>query len=118
MKLVAHYVPEIADRDKVGIDSKYITYARKKIPDISEELIHRNLCEIITAYDAELTCKSCCMGIDMCPELMNSAGYTYTMLIQPSGWIKIEYSPCMFNGGKEEITNQQESQFVQGKIFG
>jgi len=101
MERVVNSLPHFSALMKGRMDARFIRYARAKFPDISDQLIQRNLCEIITAYDAEYKCKSCCMGIDMCSELINSAGYTYRMIFQPSGWIKIVYVPCMFNGGKE-----------------
>ena len=94
-----------------------VNYARAKFPGISIELIERNSCELITAYDAEYKCKSCCMGIDMCPELINTAGYTYSMILQPNGWIKIEYAPCMFNGGKEFAMDKKVAEFTQVRMF-
>lgn len=41
------------------------------------------------------------MGIDMCPELINTAGYIYVLAMQSSGRIKMEYTPCEFKGGRK-----------------
>lgn len=98
---------------RARIAPEIVRYARIKFPEITDELIERNLCEIMTAYDAEFKCKSCCVGIDMCPELINSAGYTYSMILQENGWIKIEYVHCMFNGGKEFATDKEIANFTQ-----
>jgi len=117
MEHVANYLPNFVAMKEARIDSRFIRYARTKFPDISETLIKQNLCEIITAYDAEVKCQSCCMGIDMCPELINTAGYTYTMIIQRSGWIKIEYIPCMFNVGKQIVRGKKVAQLTQVKMF-
>lgn len=94
-----------------------VNYARAKFPGISVGLMERNSCEIITAYNAEFKCKSCCMGIDMCPELINTAGYTYSMILQSNGWIKTEYVSCMFNGGKQIIRSKKVAKFTQVEIF-
>lgn len=117
MENVANYLPHFSAMLSVKMDAKFIRYARAKFSTISDELIRRNLCEIITAYDGEFKCKSCCMGIDMCSELMNSAGYTYRMILQPSGWIKIEYVPCVFNGGTEIAKEKKGAKFAQVGMF-
>lgn len=117
MEHVINYIPDLVARNRAAIDPNFIRYARAKFPDMSIALIRQNLCEIITAYDAEVKCQSCCMGIDMCTELINSAGYTYTMTLQRSGWIKIEYIPCMFNGGKQMARDKKVAQFTQVEIF-
>jgi len=100
MEASAKYLPDFSTMVNARTHFEYVRYARTKFPEISEALIKQNLCELITAHDAEYQCQSCCMGIDMCPELLNSAGYTYQMILLPSGWIKIECVPCMFNGGR------------------
>lgn len=117
MESMANSFPDLSAMTKARIDSKFVRYAREKFPDISDDLIHQNICEIITAYDAEYKCKSCCMGIDMCPELINSSGYTYMMILQANGWIKTEYAPCMFNGGKQFIEDKKVDKFTQVEAF-
>jgi len=112
---ISESLPDLSAMTKAMIDPKFIRYARTKFPNISDELINRNVCEIITACDAESKCKAC-MGVDMCAELINSAGYTYKMILQPSGWIKTEYVPCEFNGGRE-FTDNKVSKFTQGDVF-
>ena len=102
---------------KAQIDAEFIRYARTKFTDISDALIERNLCEIIAAYDAEFKCKSCCRGLEMCHELLNSAGYTYKMNLQSSGWIKIEYVPCMFNSGKKTTMDSKKSKIIKNKVM-
>lgn len=97
MERIVNYLSDFVVTSKARTDAKFIRYARTKFPGISDELIRQNLCEIITVYEAEFKCKSCCMGIDMCSELINSAGYTYRILLQPNGWMKIEYVPCVFH---------------------
>lgn len=117
MEHIRKCLPDFTAIRKAKIDSKFIRYARTKFPDMTDSLIKRNLCEIIAAYDAEVKCKSCCMGIDMCPELLNSAGYTYNMSLLPSGWIKIEYVPCMFNNGKKTTTIIQSNKKIRNKVM-
>ena len=114
---ITKYLPNFAAIRKAQIDAKVIRFARTKFTDISDGLIKRNLCEIIAAYDAEFKCKSCCMGIDMCSELLNSAGYTYKMNLQASGWIKIEYVPCMFNSGNKTTIDSQKSKIIKNKVM-
>lgn len=117
MEKVAKCLPDFTARRNASIDTNLIRYARTQFPEMSDQLIHQNLCEIITVYHAEFTCKTCCMGIDMCSELMNTAGYTYTMTLQPSGWIKTEYAPCLFNGGKDFARSKRIAKVTQGEIF-
>ena len=113
MERIAKYFPDLVAMRKARIDSKFIRYARTKFPDMSDALIKQNLCEIIAAYDAELKCRSCCIGIDMCAELLNSAGYTYKINLQSSGWIKIEYVPCVFHFDKKTTENIQKSTIIK-----
>ena len=101
MDSLKHDFTHLLSMGRSAMAPEIVNYARAKFIGISAELIDRNSCEIITAYHAEFTCQSCCMGIDMCPELLNTAGYTYHMVLQGSGWIKTEYIPCLFNGGKK-----------------
>lgn len=117
MDNMADSFPDLTSISSARMDAKFIKYAREKFPGISDELINQNSCEIITAYDAEFKCKSCCMGLDMCPELINSAGYTYSMVLQPNGWIKTEYVPCMFNGGRKFEPDKKVSKFTQAEVF-
>lgn len=109
MEHITKCLPDFVAMRKGKIGAEFIRYARTEFPDMSDALIKRNLCEIIATYDAEFTCKSRCMGIHMCSELLNSAGYTYKMNLQPSGWIKIEYVPCLFNSGKKTTMDIQKS---------
>lgn len=102
MEHITKHLPDFIIMGKGKIDIKFIKYARTKFSNISDALIQQNLCEIIAAYDAEFKCKSCCMSINMCPELLNSAGYTYKMNLQANGWIKIEYVPCRFNRARKQ----------------
>lgn len=118
MEPIINYLSGIVSMPKLGIDVNFIRYARTQFPGMSDALIRKNLCEIIAAYDADYKCKSCCMGIDMCPELLNTAGYTYRMILQHSGWIKTEYVPCVFNGGKEFGRTKKVGKFTQVGIFG
>lgn len=109
--------PDLSAIGRARMDAKFVKYAREKFPGISDDLINQNSCEIITAYDAEFKCKSCCMGLDMCPELINSAGYTYSMILQSNGWIKTEYVPCMFNGGRQFASEKAVDKFTQAEVF-
>lgn len=117
MEYIAKCLPDFAVIRKARTDYKFIRYARTKFPDISDALIKQNLCEIITAYDAELKCRSSCMGIDMCVELLNSAGYTYNMILQSNGWIKMEYRPCVFHSGKKNVAIIPKSKIIKNKVM-
>lgn len=117
MEYITKRVPDFAVIRKAPIDSKFIRYAHTKFPDMSNELIRQNLCEIIAAYEAELTCRSCCMGIGMCYNLLNSAGYTYHMILQPNGWIKMEYIPCAFHDGKKATTSIQKNKILNNRVM-
>ena len=101
MEHITKHLPAFIVMGKGKIDVKFIKYARTKFSNISNALIQQNLCEIIAAYDADLTCNSYCRGIAMCSKLLNSAGYTYKMNLQANGWIKIEYVPCRFNRARK-----------------
>lgn len=101
MQNLANSFPDLPSIARARITPDIYKYARSKFPDISDELILQNLCEFITAQDAEQKCGSCCMGLDMCPELINTAGYIYVLAMQSSGRIKMEYTPCEFNGGRK-----------------
>lgn len=101
MQNLANSFPDFRSIARARLGPEVLNFARQKFPDISEELIQQNLCELITAQDAEKKCGACCIGLDMCPELINTAGYTYVMAMQSDGRIKMEYAPCEFNGGRK-----------------
>jgi hypothetical protein len=101
MQNLANSFPDLRSIARARIEPDIFQFARSKFPDISDELIQQNLCELITAQDAEQKCGACCMGLDMCPELINTAGYIYVLAMQSSGRIKMEYAPCEFNGGRK-----------------
>lgn len=77
--------PNLTAMTRARISPDILKFARSKFPEISNELIEQNICEFITAQDAEHKCGSCCVGIEMCQELINTAGYTYVMNLQANG---------------------------------
>lgn len=82
----------------VGLDvSGLLTFARSHWPDITEELVRRNLCELETARAAEATCAACTYTPQRC--LTN--GYRPVFTIQPDGWMAETMVPCHKRQGRQ-----------------
>jgi hypothetical protein len=79
-----------------NLDDEVVRFAFTKFPNISLDIVHQNYCEFVTALEAEKKC-ACCMTIEMCSELLNTAGYKLAFTLQPNGWLKEEKRICEFH---------------------
>ena len=120
MESLSNSLPDYRSIARARLAPEVVKFAYDKFPDISEDLISQNLCELITAQDAEWKCSACCVGLGMCPELLNTAGYTYVLAMQANGKIKMEYAPCEFNGGRknEKMVVTRSDNYKQLEFLG
>jgi|GEM_PF-5723098 len=71
-------------------------FARRHYPNISDELIKRNLLEIQIVLDDHRQCASC-HCLDMCEDRLNTAGYCPVLYLAPAGYMTIDYAACKHN---------------------
>ena len=65
-------------------------WIRTKMPDLSDESIRRNYCEVADAYESQSRCLGCQHRDGKC----DTSGYYAVPLMDPGGWIRIEMARC------------------------
>ncbi len=91
-------------------------FARQLYPHVSNELIQKNYNELAFLYESHMTCAAC-MSIDLCPELLDTGGYTSVGEFDPSGNLRIAMAACQFNkdGVKPKVWKKRFSVMAGGK---
>ncbi|SMC64019.1 hypothetical protein [Sporomusa malonica] len=94
------------------------SYARQLFPHVSNELIQRNYNEFAYLYESHMTCAAC-MSIELCPELLDTGGYTSVGEFDPAGNLRIGMAACQRNrdGVKPKVWKKRFS-VVSGEKAG
>lgn len=65
-------------------------WIRTKLPELSDETIRRNYCEVAAAYESNARCHGCMWTYGNC----DSAGYYMVPTMEHDGYIKNEMARC------------------------
>lgn len=70
-------------------------YVSKRFPNMADRIIDRNCLELSFAQAAAEKC-GFCLGLEMCTELLNTAGFAVGLDLRPDGYVRQYFYRCRF----------------------
>ncbi|MDR3563241.1 MAG: hypothetical protein P4N59_17665 [Negativicutes bacterium] len=91
------YSPAAVEQAAGDMRERVRPYVKRHFPRLAEGLVDRNCLELDYAQAAEGLC-GCCLGLDMCSELLNTAGMAVGLELLPDGYVRQFFYRCRFHG--------------------